>query len=295
LLDGKKWDEVWEKEIRPPVLDDDGNLKNLDIVFSIDSSGSMSYMDPQGIRKQSTKNFVDALKDGDRAAIVDFDGSARELIGLTSYAEKELIKSKVDLIDSSGGTNLYQGLNKALELFDDESDENIKYVIFLTDGDGSWNDEPIQTAKDMGVVIYTIGLGDGVRSELLERIATETGGKYYFASEADELEEIFKETVGDTVDYTKDEDEGLGDGIPDYLEVEGLRTGLGRFIYTDPGKRDTDGDGLLDGEEITIIYDELDGKIYFKMYSDPNKVDSDGDGINDGDENREDRLIFNHN
>src|SRR5699024_2657004 len=149
------------------------------------------------------------------------------------------------------------------ELKGNSTEENDKIIIFLTDGNGSWDDRAIQEADDNGIMIYTIGLGHGVDDELLTRIAEETGGKYYFAENSDQLEEIFDETAGDTIDYTLDEDE---DGIPDYLEESGIRTGLGtKFInsnqdYDGDSKMngyedaDSDGDGLLDGNEIEISH-----------------------------------------
>ena len=45
-----------------------------------------------------------------------------------------------------------------------------------------------------------------------------------------------------------------------------------------------DGDGLLDGEEITIYYNESTGTVIFTMTSDPNLKDSDGDGKSDIDD-----------
>lgn len=301
LLNGEEWDKAWDRDIRPPSVDDDGKMKNIDIVFAIDSSGSMTSNDRNGLRKKAASQFVDALKDTDRAAVVDFDSYSRVLIHLTN--DKDAVKVQINSIDSSGGTNLYAGLqeavNEALDHKDDETKDNLKYVIFLTDGDGTWNDSVLQHAKENGVVIYTIGLGNGVQKALLEKIATETGGKYYFASEAEELEELFRDTAEDTVKYTLDEDldengNKVGDGIPDYLEVEGIRNGLGVLIKTDPKVIDTDGDGLKDGEEFSITVSKNgDGKIYFKEFSNPLVKDTDGDGIIDGKENLHERMVYN--
>ena len=66
-------------------------------------------------------------------------------------------------------------------------------------------------------------------------------------------------------------------------------------LTTDPTNPDTDGDGLLDGEEIdpAIKWSEkryysaeigefvVDREYFFTMYSDPNNPDTDGDGIDD--------------
>ena len=56
------------------------------------------------------------------------------------------------------------------------------------------------------------------------------------------------------------------------LDGDGITNDKEKTLGTDPEKRDTDGDKLLDGEEVSA----------FK--TDPLKVDTDGDGVNDGDE-----------
>lgn len=43
-----------------------------------------------------------------------------------------------------------------------------------------------------------------------------------------------------------------GDGLPDEFEVSGLVVSNAQIFYTDPENPDCDGDGLLDGEEISI-------------------------------------------
>lgn len=85
------------------------------------------------------------------------------------------------------------------------------------------------------------------------------------------------------------------DGLPDAVEAAGIRLQNGRIIRgCDPTNPDTDGDGLLDGEEIDpkpflsdkeersfgIFVRKVQG-YYFKMYSDPRSADSDNDGALD--------------
>ena len=79
------------------------------------------------------------------------------------------------------------------------------------------------------------------------------------------------------------------DGLPDVVEL---------WLGTDPNKSDTDGDGLLDGEEVNPANgtktdpnkadtdgDGLTDGVEIKISkTDPNKADSDGDGLSDGEE-----------
>lgn len=73
-----------------------------------------------------------------------------------------------------------------------------------------------------------------------------------------------------------------------YDETAGIKLPNGRIIYTDPTKKDTDGDGLTDFEETGIVYNVNDRYIglgtyrtvkYFIMRSNPAVKDTDGDGI----------------
>jgi outer membrane protein OmpA-like peptidoglycan-associated protein/opacity protein-like surface antigen len=85
-----------------------------------------------------------------------------------------------------------------------------------------------------------------------------------------------------------------GWGGSDY-DKDGLTKSEEEELGTDPNNPDTDGDGLMDGEEVNTYYtnplnpdtdaDGLkDGDEVHKYKTDPNKADTDGDGLNDGDE-----------
>jgi outer membrane protein OmpA-like peptidoglycan-associated protein len=81
----------------------------------------------------------------------------------------------------------------------------------------------------------------------------------------------------------------------DDKDGDGLTRSQEKALGTDPLNPDTDGDGLLDGEEVNIYgTDPLnpdtdgdglsDGDEVHKYKTDPLKVDTDGDGLTDGDE-----------
>lgn len=270
VLNKKALDEVWEKEMKPPHT---GGVENVELAigFSIDSSGSMTSNDPQGIRKQTAKDFVDKLDENDKATVIDFDSYADVKCALTS--DKEAIKSCIDEIDSSGGTNIGAGMRAAIDQLKG-STSPVKYVILLTDGDGSYNHSLTQEAKDLGIVVFTIGLGRGVNESLLQQIAEGTGGKYYFAETAADLIDSFNEASEETIDLATDTD---GDGLSDYHEKRKIRTSVGE-LQTDVNNPDSDGDGVLDGDEVTFVDS---GNGYFILNSHPLKKDSDNDGIQD--------------
>lgn len=76
-----------------------------------------------------------------------------------------------------------------------------------------------------------------------------------------------------------------GDGLSDRLERQGIPTGTGERIVTDPYDADTDGDGIPDGEEVNAdSVATTAGGEYYTLDSDPTAVDSDGDGLSDAEE-----------
>ena len=249
-----------------------GNGEFIDIVFCLDSSGSMSWNDPSNLRRSASKTLIDGLRAEDQAAVVDFDSSVRTWQTLTM--DKEAAKRGIDRVDSSGGTNIGAGVSSSIDELLARSHYDNRIIILLTDGDGSYNHSLTTKAANNNIIIHTIGLGSGVNASLLRSIASGTGGNYYQVSRASDLITVFD----DLRQETQDTDE---DGLPDYAETNGMRTGLGYSIFTDQNHPDTDGDGLKDGEEMGTVLINYLGQQYYKMISDPTKEDTDSDTVND--------------
>lgn len=257
-----------------------------DVAFVLDSSGSMTSNDPSGLRRTAAKQFVDALLEQDRGAVVGFDSSARLFQALTS--DKAALRAAIDRIGAFGGTNIGAGVSTGLAaLAQNPDDTRAQLMIVLTDGVGSYNNVYTEQAARDGVTIYTVGLGAGVDAGLLTRIAEGTGGQYYAVARAEDLPEVFRTIEEDTGDDGRDTD---GDGLSDCDEEKGVSDGSGLVFTSDPRLPDSDGDGLLDGEEVSgkpsalaqlllgPLADQIDVRTVF---SDPLKVDTDGDGLTD--------------
>lgn len=280
VLNSYEFSRVWMYEL---LYDEDAadTYRGIDVAFVIDSSGSMDWNDPSDNRKTVTNDYIAHLTEYDCAAVIDFDDQATVCSGFTS--DKDALYDAVGTIDSSGGTSLSAGISAALNLFEAmayDGEERAKCIIMLTDGDGSYSTTYTATASDMGVVIYTVGLGSDVQTSVLTAMAEGTGGRYYYADNAGELNGIF-EHIAEESDLKLDSD---CDGISDYHEKQmangSLRLGNGvPLTGINYLSADTDGDGLLDGQEI-IIHKSGD-IVYAFLLSNPTLVDTDGDSIND--------------
>lgn len=176
-----------------------------DVVFAIDSSGSMTTNDPFDLRKDAAKTYVSLLSPPDRAAVVDFDQNALLVndthLG-TNYAR---VNENIGFIDSFGGTFITGGVEASLdELQSFGLPQHAWVVILLTDAESIIEDDdilmPIQVAraKALGVRIYTIGLNTPPRLfPFMENIATETGGKFYPTPDPESLEGVYRDIAAD--------------------------------------------------------------------------------------------------
>lgn len=271
------WNAVWTTS-DGGGRDNTGQFKNIDVMLTLDSSGSMNWNDPGGVRRSGAKQFIDALVAGDRAGVVDFDSGARMWSGLSS--DFVAVKQAVDRVDSSGGTNIGAGVALAnRELISNGDPDHLKVQILLTDGQGSYDPRLTQQAKDAGITIYTIGLGSSVDSTLLGQIAAGTGGMYFPVSAADGLPQVFRRIADGGADLTDSD----GDKLPDRQETTGVRLCTGELLKTNPQLWDTDGDGISDLDELGARQNVPAGTCYAPE-GNPASVDRDGDGLLDAEE-----------
>ena len=296
-------------------------------VLAIDCSGSMDWNDHISIKSginsaydalhpytcnriTAAEGFIRYMNSDDETAIVFFTDSADAAALMTN--DKEVLKLALQKMYSNGGTSFSAALNASIAQID-RADKitngvNKNRIILLSDGDdndsASMRNAAIQKCKDKFIEVYTVGFGSA-NDAILQKIADETKGKYYRALDAKDIVDIFARFgYMDDFDMTDTD----GDGLPDAVETAGIRLQNGiilqnvdsdGLIFTDPTNPDTDGDGLLDGEEIdptpylkTVPVIERDpsfcgpvltqSSYYFKANSDPRKKDSDGDGYADG-------------
>ena len=296
LLNKNSFDKSMETASELPPDEADSMTLPMDVVFSIDSTDSMNRSDPSGLRRTATMSFVDKLRGNDHGAVVAFSGTAYLRSELT--ADITALYNAIDTIRNAGATTSnYSGFQMALEQFSISSREAHRYIVILTDGKDTETHDYTPLIKDAiakNITVFTIGLGKSLNATMLEKIAESTGGKYYHASNAVELEGIF-ENISEDVQADTDGD-GLSDIYERLINNASLKLGNGaplsglngeKLSWNDPNNKDSDGDGLMDGEEIEVVtVTKANGAdwTYIKMISNPLRKDSDGDGYPDFDE-----------
>ena len=200
------------------------NVEGIDIVLALDMSGSMCCMDDLDDRrsrlqvaKQEALNFVEQ-RTNDAIGVVLFGRYALVRCPLT--LDKSVLKEIISDLelgkpseDMQKDTMLSQGLITAVRRLQNSKAKS-KIVLLLTDGAPSPGDinpkDAIQVAKDLGVKVYTIGIGglqggfvqdpifglqqttSPLNKQLLELIATETGGQFFEAQKPKDLKRIYQ-------------------------------------------------------------------------------------------------------
>jgi Ca-activated chloride channel family protein len=167
-----------------------------DIVFVLDTSGSMN--DEGKIEKaRSALLFgVKSLRPTDRFNVISFAGEERLMeSGLIAADEKGRARGLefVGKLKATGGTNINDAIKAALKQFD--SSDRPKMLVFLTDGLPTVGETNIQriienvhAARVPGVRLFTFGVGYDVNTALLDKLASDNGGVADYVEPKENLE-----------------------------------------------------------------------------------------------------------
>jgi hypothetical protein len=156
----------------------------------IDDSGSMSFSDPSNLRIRATELLIDTQGNEKRTlGAVEFGTDATPLFGpglIGQNAAAFKLAMNTNLLADGGGTD-YDAAFAAAKAHN----PNATARIFLTDGEHN-SGTPYANGHAGGPPVYVIGLGVGLAGspgdQLLQRIATESGGLYRRADDASELQ-----------------------------------------------------------------------------------------------------------
>lgn len=196
-------------------------IEGIDIVISLDVSGSMLARDLKPDRLEASKEVASEFiqnRPNDRIGLVIFSGETFTQVPLTT--DHSVLRNMFKDIKSGmieDGTAIGDGLATAVSRLRD-SKAISKVVILLTDGvNNAGSVDPMtaaEIAKVFGIRVYTIGVGSygtapypvqtpfGIQlrdmeveidEALLQNIADQTDGKYFRATSNQKLEDVYKE------------------------------------------------------------------------------------------------------
>jgi Ca-activated chloride channel family protein len=171
----------------------------LNICLVLDRSTSMQGMRLQQV-KEGTRQIIDRLNPDDSLSLVVFSDRAEVILPSQKGVDKAMAKSIASTIQPSGGTEMLQGLMAGLqELERNRTQESVNHLILLTDGQ-TYGDEAgcLEKAEWAGhhqISLSTMGIGSDWNENLLDQMATLSGGTSVYIDSPRKVVDVFKSTI----------------------------------------------------------------------------------------------------
>ncbi len=183
-----------------------GEQPPLNLVFLIDTSGSMSSPDRLPLAQKSLSLLVDQLRPQDRVAMVAYAGSAGAVLAPTDGRQKLKMRCALGALHAGGSTAGGQGLALAYALAKENFDPRaVNRVILVTDGDfnvgvadpAKLEDFVSEKRKD-GVYLSVYGFGRGNYNDtMMQALAQNGNGTAAYIDGLQEARKLFR------TDFTK--------------------------------------------------------------------------------------------
>ncbi|HGE4774955.1 TPA: von Willebrand factor type A domain-containing protein [Escherichia coli] len=160
------------------------------LVFLIDTSGSMISDERLPLIQSSLKLLVKELREQDNIAIVTYAGDSRIALPSISGSHKAEINAAIDSLDAEGSTNGGAGLELAYQQAAKGFIKGgINRILLATDGDFNVGiDDPksiesmVKKQRESGVTLSTFGVGNSNYNEaMMVRIADVGNGNYSYS------------------------------------------------------------------------------------------------------------------
>jgi Ca-activated chloride channel family protein len=178
------------------------------LVFLIDTSGSMDAPNRLPLVKQSLALLLTQLDPNDRVAIVTYAGNAGTALEPTAASEKTKILRVLERLDAGGSTAGAEGIRQAYALAEQNFDPNgVNRVILATDGDfnvGITNQDElkgfIERQRGKGIFLSILGFGMGNYNDaLMQTLAQNGNGVAAYLDTINEARKVLVEEASSTL------------------------------------------------------------------------------------------------
>ena len=178
------------------------------LVFLIDSSGSMNAANKLPLLRNSFKLLLSSLHTDDTIAIVTYAGSAGTVLEPTPVGEKSKIIAALDRLQSGGSTAGAEGIRQAYQLAEQSFDKTgVNRVILATDGDfnvGITDQQELKSfiehKRESGIFLSVLGFGMGnYNDELMQTLAQNGNGNAAYIDSLSEARKVLVEEAGSTL------------------------------------------------------------------------------------------------
>jgi Ca-activated chloride channel homolog len=182
------------------------------LVFLVDTSGSMDVPNRLPLLKQSLTLLTKQLNARDRVSIVAYAGSAGLILPPTPGDNHAAIIASLNQLHAGGSTNGGQGIQLAYHVAEQAFVKNgANRVIIGTDGDfnvgvtGPDLINLIESKRKTGVYLTVLGFGMGnLKDATMEKLAQHGNGTYHYIDTLAEARRVFVEQIATLVPLAKD-------------------------------------------------------------------------------------------
>lgn len=171
------------------------------IVFALDTSGSMKTNDPDRLAIDSIMQMIYTLTSDYRVGFIAYNSEiTMDQMPLANERRNEIMKM-TEAIQYAGYSNAGEGLKKAVEFLSNDTAEE-KHIVLLSDGEILLKEDAdtqaskelyqnaIRDARERGIVIHVIGLGDEMEdmNNAIFQAGEDTGGRTYYTPQAIDIQ-----------------------------------------------------------------------------------------------------------
>lgn len=264
--------------------------KPSNLVFLIDTSGSMYDENKLPLVQQSFAMLAENLGEDDRVSIVTYAGSDTVVLSGTAGSEQYTINEALSGLTAEGCTNGGDAIITAYELAEKNYiDGGNNRVILATDGDmnvglTSESDlvDLITEEKESGIFLSVLGFGtDNLKDNKLEALADNGDGIYAFIDSAYEAKKVLVDEMGGTLQTVAKDVKFQIEFNP--AHVKGYRQiGYENRVLADAdfANDSVDGGEIGAGHMVTVLYEVVPIDSAFEVSSAKHKY---GDTANVGD------------
>ena len=182
-------------------------LPPANLVFLIDTSGSMQSQDKLPLAQATLTLLTKQLRAEDTISIVSYSGNTKVVLPATRGNDTSRIQAAIDDLQASGSTNG----EDALKLAYNEASKSLKKgsinrILMLTDGDFNVGisdvDEMLGLVKanrNRGISLSTIGFGRGnLNDYMMEQMADSGNGNYSYIDSLAEAKKVLSDELAAT-------------------------------------------------------------------------------------------------
>ncbi|WP_059257771.1 vWA domain-containing protein [Escherichia albertii] len=178
------------------------------LVFLIDTSGSMYSDERLPLIQSSLQLLVKELREQDNISIVTYAGDSRIALPSTSGNHKDEINAAIDSLNARGSTNGGAGLEMAYQQAAKGFIKGgVNRILLATDGDFNVGiDDPksiesmVKKQRESGVTLSTLGVGrDNYNEAMMVRIADVGNGNYSYIDTLSEAQKVLNSEMHQTL------------------------------------------------------------------------------------------------